>query len=262
MISEQYTCLEVSGNTDICVPDTFYVRHGKRILDIVIASLCVIISLPINILLAIITFFDVGRPIFFRQKRIGKEYRPFTIVKFRNMRNDVDGDGFLLPPRQRVTKIGRVIRASSLDELLQFWNIILGHMSVIGPRPLKPSYVEIFNSRHKMRYAVRPGLECPILGILGHPRTWNDQFENDIWYVEHISLKTDLLLMLHLVRMVFDRKYAKLRSGAIRGTFIGYRDGIAISEVLSDKDRMERKIRSLEKRYQELYSDDIEKEGT
>ena len=178
------------------------------------------------------------------------------------MRNDVDEDGFLLPPRERVTKFGRFVRATSLDELLQFWSILFGKMSIIGPRPLKQDYLKLLSERHKMRYAVRPGLECPNHFLLDHARTWNDQFENDVWYVQNVSFKTDMKLLLMLFKMVFDRKYAKLRSGAVRGSFVGYSNGCAIGKILSDQERMRRKIEALERRYEALYGGaEVQSEG-
>lgn len=245
----------------IRVPDTLYTRYGKRALDICISLLAVVVTLPINLILAVITFFDVGRPIVFKQTRTGKDFKPFTIYKFRNMRNDVDEDGYILPPRERVTRFGRFVRATSLDELLQFWSILFGKMSIIGPRPLKQDYINLLNDRHKMRYAVRPGLECPSHIPLDHARTWNDQFENDVWYVQNVSFKTDLKLTLMLFKMVFDRKYAKTRSGAMRGSFVGYSNGCAVGKILSDQERMRRKIAAMQRRYEALYgSVDVQSE--
>ncbi len=123
------------------VKDTFYTRYGKRFLDIVISLICLIITAPINLVIAVVTYFDVGRPIIFRQQRTGKGEKPFTIYKFRNMTNDVDASGELLPPEQRVTKWGRFVRKTSLDELLNFVSILKVDMSVIGPRPLLDYYV-------------------------------------------------------------------------------------------------------------------------
>ncbi len=210
--------------------NTFYSKYGKRMLDIVLSAVALILTSPVNLILAVITRFDVGRPILFRQERIGRDGKLFQIVKFRNMTNEVDSNGNLLPAKDRVTKFGRFVRKTSLDELLNFWSILKGDMSLIGPRPLVPAYGLSMSERHKQRHAVRPGLECPYLKTPDHAPTWTEQFEHDVWYVENVSFLTDLKLALALVRTVFDRKSTAVRSAANRGTFMGYHpDGTAIN---------------------------------
>lgn len=202
--------------------NSIYARYIKRLLDIVISAIALLITLPINLVLAIVTYFDVGRPIIFRQKRIGKDGKKFTIIKFRNMTNDTNEEGELLPPNQRVTKWGGFVRRTSLDELLNFYNVLKGDMSLIGPRPLAIEYEERYSERHKMRYAIRPGLECPNIISKGGKYKWSDQFENDIYYVENISFLLDVKMLLALIGMVFNRKSNAVRGNAVRGSFIGY----------------------------------------
>lgn len=209
---------------------SFYSRYGKRILDIVSSFVALIITLPINLIIAVITYFDVGRPIVFRQQRPGKDGKPFTIVKFRNMTNEKDKNGDLLPASKRVTKFGYFMRKTSLDELLNFWSILKGDMSLIGPRPLDVVYLERYNERHKMRMAVRPGLECPLLQKIDHKITWYDQFENDIYYVENLSFLLDVKMIVLLIKMVFSKKSNSMRGAAERGGFMGYsKDGMTIN---------------------------------
>lgn len=205
--------------TKVKVKRGLYATYIKRLLDIIIASVALICFLPINIVIGIITFFDVGRPIFFRQKRIGKDLKLFTLVKFRNMRNTCDEKGVLLPPEERVTRFGKIVRKTSLDELMNFWSILKGDMSLIGPRPLLPEYVPYYTEYQLMRHAVRPGLECPSLVKRDHSRTWTEQFEDDVWYVEHVSFITDCRMIFALIRLVFDKKELERRSGALRGRF-------------------------------------------
>ncbi len=207
---------------DVIVKGTFYKRYGKRLLDIIISLLALILTLPINFVIGIITFFDVGRPIFFRQARVGKDGKIFTIVKFRSMRNTYDDHGELLPPNQRVTKWGKFVRKTSLDELLNFWCVLKGDMSIIGPRPLPPEYAHRYNRRHKARLAVRPGLECPPRVLAGRARTWQDHLDNDVWYVENVSFLTDIIMCFCLVRYALDRKSSTSRATAGTGTFMGY----------------------------------------
>lgn len=210
--------------------ESFYTRHGKRVLDVVLSGAAMIALLPVNGLLAAGTLMDVGRPILFHQERTGKDGRLFSIVKFRNMTNETDEKGELLPADQRVTKFGRFVRKTSLDELLNFWSILKGDMSIIGPRPLPEGYTVRLSERHRHRTCVRPGLECPVLSGGEFRSGWNQQFENDIYYVEHISLLLDIKMLLALVRMVFDRRSSSIRGGSNGGTFMGYdRDGECIN---------------------------------
>lgn len=127
------------------------------------------------------------------------------------MTNEKDKNGDLLPAEQRVTKFGYYVRKTSLDELLNFWSILKGDMSVIGPRPLEPVYNDRYSERHKMRMAVRPGLECPILYETKQKITWYRQFENDIYYVENVSLILDLKMAVSLVKMVFNKERNSIR---------------------------------------------------
>ena len=222
------TCTPVHPST------TLYARYSKRVIDILISVICLIITLPINLIIFIITFFDVGRPIFFEQTRTGRNGKPFTIIKFRNMRNTRDEHGDLLPPAQRVTKFGKFVRKTSLDELLNFWSILKGDMSIIGPRPLLPEYEPRYSERHRGRLCVRPGLECPPRHRSDHMWTWNEQFENDIWYVENLSFRTDLLMAKNLVVFALDGKSAGARATGQRGAFTGYDafgKAIAITDI-------------------------------
>ena len=221
----------INASLDDVVPsDGLYVRYGKRTIDVVVSGAALIVTLPLNAAIGLATFIDVGCPIFFKQVRIGKDEKPFYILKFRNMRNTTDETGELLPPSQRVTKFGKFVRRTSLDELLNFWSVFKGDMSLIGPRPLLPEYTHRYNKRHRMRLAVRPGLECPPRELDGHVWSWQEQLDNDVWYVENLSFKTDCKMFANLVRFTFDRKSASARAMSQRGTFMGYsKDGVAIN---------------------------------
>lgn len=208
---------------------TFYTKYGKRILDIILALTALFLTFPINLMIAVITYFDVGSPIIFRQQRIGKDEKPFTIYKFRNMTNETDANGELLPAAQRVTRWGQFVRKTSLDELLNFVSILKGDMSIIGPRPITAFYLNRLNNRHKSMYKVRPGLECPPLYKTEHFLTWQERFENYAWYVENCSFLLDIKLCFRLIDMVLDRKSASIRASVGHGSFMGYDlDGNAI----------------------------------
>ncbi|MBR3469131.1 MAG: sugar transferase [Lachnospiraceae bacterium] len=215
---------------EIQLPNTFYVKYGKRLLDILLSGLACIVVFPFNLIIGIITFFDVGSPIFFRQVRVGRNGRFFSLIKFRNMTNETNEQGVLLPPEQRVTKWGKFVRKTSLDELLNFWSILKGDMSIIGPRPLPEKYAIRFSKYHQQRHLVRPGLECPFheckLAKLG----WQGRFENDIWYVEHLSFLTDVKMSCLLVKKVFSKAERGESANGETREFMGYKeDGTVMS---------------------------------
>lgn len=211
--------------------ETFYTRFGKRALDITFSGVALLVTLPINLVLLVGTALDVGRPIFFSQKRVGKNGKLFNLVKFRNMTNDVDKNGDLLPAKDRVTKFGSFVRKTSLDELLNFWSVFKGDMSLIGPRPLTTKAARKFTKRHASRNLVRPGLECPIRGV-DNAQEWETRFEHDVWYVENVSFRTDLKLMLDLLLVVVDKRQTEVRASTDGhgGPFMGYgKDGRALA---------------------------------
>lgn len=204
--------------------NSFYAKYIKRIIDLIVVIPVFLLLLPVNLVIGIITYFDVGRPIFFKQLRTGKDGKPFYLIKFRNMTNATDEFGNLLPPSERVTKFGKFVRKYSLDELLNFWSILKGDMTLIGPRPLPVEFDERYSERHKMRSAVKPGLECPCIRSDGHVRLYQEQFENDVWYVENISFMVDVKMVLSLVGMVLNAKERGDHAVVGGGNFVGYND--------------------------------------
>ena len=215
----------------IKVKNTFYVRYVKRFLDIIISGTALLVTIPINAIIMIATYFDVGMPILFRQKRIGKGLNTFFLYKFRNMTNAKNEYGELLPPAERVTKWGKFVRKTSLDELLNFWSILKGDMSVIGPRPLPVIYSERFSSYHNQRHLVRPGLECPFHDEKLTSKGWEGRFDNDIWYIQNISFLADLKMIGLLIKKVFSRAERSASAEGSIGEFIGYMpNGTVIDE--------------------------------
>lgn len=204
------------------IKTSFYTQYGKRWLDIMISAIALLILLPINLILAIVTFFDVGRPIIFKQERIGKDCKIFTIYKFRNMRNTKDANGELLPPAQRVTKWGKFVRKTSLDELLNFYSIFKGDMSLIGPRPLLNYYADRLSDYHKTIYKIRPGLECPTLVKTDHVLSWQERLDNYVWYAENCNFLLDIRLMFRIFEVAIDHKNIVKRSTAGNGGLLGY----------------------------------------
>ena len=204
------------------VKNGIYNRFVKRGIDLMIATVALALALPINLIIGIVTFFDVGLPIFFKQRRMGRNCEEFTMVKFRNMTNEVDRNGVLLRADLRVTKWGKFVRATSLDELLNFINIFKGDMSIIGPRPLPLFYKGRFNEYHNARHAVRPGLDCPLRDP-SKMMTWENRLENDVWYAQNVSFRTDMKLVFLLIRETLFGKDKENRSqGFGEGTFVGY----------------------------------------
>lgn len=181
----------------------FYARYGKRWLDGTLSAIALVVLSPVFLVLVILEWFFHGRPAFYKTQRPGRDGKLFSIYKFRSMTNQRDDQGKLLPEKDRLTPFGIFLRKTSLDELPQLYNIFKGDMAIIGPRPLLVEYLPLYNRRHSSRHHVRPGLLCLIDGKPGEPITWGKQFESDIYYVEHVSLKTDVNMMLRLFREVF-----------------------------------------------------------
>lgn len=222
-------------NQDLCeveYRETIYTKYIKRLFDIFFSIIALMILSPIIILIGILTYLDVGHPIIFKQTRIGKNGKAFTMYKFRNMTNETDANGELLHPSKRVTKLGKLMRKTSLDELLNFYSVLKGDMSLISPRPLVEEYTNRYNKRHKCRLLIKPGLECPPIDPSKANRTWQNQFDNDVWYVENLNFKTDLKMTLMFIKLMFNRKNNKQRSSATgKGSFIGYnKEGKVINE--------------------------------
>lgn len=187
---------------------TVYTVVIKRILDIVLSGMAIIILSPLLVLLCLLELIFHGHPIFFAQERLGLHCKVFKMYKFRSMTNEKDENGELLPEEERVTKFGRFIRRFSLDELPELFCVFTGKMSIIGPRPLIVRYLPHYTERHRMRHEVRPGFACVPLTSM-QTWTWNDQFENDIWYIENCSFWID-------VRMVFRVLIAAIRGDEYR----------------------------------------------
>jgi len=174
----------------------------KRIFDIFLASILMIIFLPVILIVMVFSFFKLGRPIFFTQKRSGFNGVPFTIFKFRTMKHLVDDNDELLSDSERLTSYGEFLRSSSLDELPQLWNVIIGNMSIVGPRPLLMEYLPLYSAYQARRLEVRPGITgwAQIHGR--NAINWDEKFALDVWYVDHQNLLLDLFIIFRTVRKV------------------------------------------------------------
>lgn len=178
----------------------------KRLLDVTVAALALAVFAVPMAAVAVAIRCTMGRPVLFRQVRPGRARKPFSLCKFRTMSDTCDPQGRLLPDRARLTRLGRFLRATSLDELPQLWNVLRGDMSLVGPRPLLCRYLPYFTDRESLRFDVRPGI-TGWAQIHGRNRVaWDDRLELDAWYVEHWSLALDLRILARTVAAVFARR--------------------------------------------------------
>lgn len=198
-----------------------YQNYFKRILDVILASIAIICLSPLLITTAILVKSKLGSPVIFKQKRAGLNCKPFVMYKFRSMTDSKDVNGNLLPDEDRLTSFGKKLRASSVDELPELFNIIKGDMSIIGPRPLLIKYLERYNKRQIRRHDVRPGLSN-LSAISGRNLlTWEEKFEMDVWYTENVSFLLDFKIILKTIQVVLSRKGAVLDNGSTRNEFLG-----------------------------------------
>lgn len=180
-----------------------YQNFGKPALDFGLALVGFIVLLPIIVLITIGLYFaNEGKPFFF-QLRPGKDGKLFTIVKFRTMNDKTDSEGNLLPDAQRLTGLGKFIRATSLDELPQLINVLKGEMSLVGPRPLLPFYLDLYNDFQRRRNEVKPGITGWAQVNGRNSISWQKKFELDVWYVDNISLWLDIkILFLTIIKVL------------------------------------------------------------
>jgi lipopolysaccharide/colanic/teichoic acid biosynthesis glycosyltransferase len=183
--------------------EAFYSAYGKRLLDVCISVLVLAVSLPLIAAIAVCIYFELGPPVIFRQERAGFGGRPFTIYKFRTLRDEYAHDGTPLPDDMRMIGMGTVLRNLSLDELPQLWNVLKGDLSLIGPRPLLMEYLPLYTEEERTRHDVRPGISGWAQVNGRNAISWEDRFQLDRWYVTHVSFKLDLrILYLTLVRVL------------------------------------------------------------
>lgn len=180
-----------------------YAKFFKRMLDIVLSGAALIVLSPLLLILTIIGAVKMKGNPFFTQERPGKDEKIFKLIKFRTMTNEKDKDGNLLPDDQRLIAYGKVLRSTSLDELPELINIIIGDMSIVGPRPLLVKYLPYYSNRERLRHSVRPGLTGYAQAHGRNEITWEKKFELDVWYVEHLTFITDIRVILDTVKAVF-----------------------------------------------------------
>ena len=198
-----------------------YRKFGKRFFDLVLVIPGLILISPMLLLVAIVAKFKIGSPVLFQQERPGIHGKIFKMVKFRSMRNDRDANGELLPDEVRLVPFGKLLRATSLDEFPELWNVITGEMSLVGPRPLLAKYLDRYNPTQARRHEVRPGITgwAQINGR--NAITWEEKFDYDVWYVDNLSFFLDVKILALTVLKVFKRSGTSAEGHATMPEFLG-----------------------------------------
>lgn len=201
--------------------NSVYNKYIKRILDIIIALFAIIILSPVFIILSILVRVKLGSPIIFKQKRPGLNKKIFEMYKFRTMTDEKDSEGKLQPDSIRLTSFGKKLRSSSLDELPEFFNILKGDMSLIGPRPLLVKYLPLYSKEQNRRHEVRPGITGYAQVNGRNAISWEDKFEKDVEYVNNISFMLDLNIFFKTIKSVLVKEGITSESSVTMEEFKG-----------------------------------------
>ena len=183
-----------------------YRRYIKRPMDIILSLCAIIVLSPVMLIIALLVRIKLGSPVIFKQKRPGLNEKIFTLYKFRTMTDKRDEKGELLPDSERLTKFGKMLRSTSLDELPELFNILKGDMSIVGPRPLLVQYLPLYNDIQRRRHEVRPGLSGLAQVSGRNAISWEDKFHLDVEYVDNVSCIGDWKIILKTIKKVFVRE--------------------------------------------------------
>jgi sugar transferase EpsL len=184
---------------------SFYKNYGKRFFDFFFTISAAILLLPVFVVTALFVRSRLGTPLFFCQQRPGLKGKPFTIYKFRTMTNERDANGELLPDSERLTWFGKFLRATSLDELPELFNVLKGDMSIVGPRPLLTQYLDRYTPEQARRHEVRSGITGWAQVNGRNAISWEDKFKLDIWYIDNLSLALDLKIIFMTINKILKR---------------------------------------------------------
>ena len=193
----------------------------KRAFDIAASTSALVVLSPVLAITAYKVKKELGSPVLFRQTRPGLHGKPFEMIKFRTMKDATDKEGNALPDSQRLTEFGKKLRASSLDELPELWNVLKGDMSLVGPRPLLMEYLPLYNAEQAKRHNVRPGVTGYAQVNGRNSLSWEDKFKLDTWYVEHQSLWLDMKILLKTVKKVIIKDGISAEGEATMTKFTG-----------------------------------------
>lgn len=198
-----------------------YKKYFKRPLDFVLSFIAIILLSPVFIIVAILVRIKLGSPVLFTQMRPGKDEKIFKMYKFRTMTDQKDKNGNFLPDSVRLTKFGKMLRSTSLDELPELFNILKGDMSIVGPRPLLVQYLPLYNKHQKRRHDVRPGLSG-LAQVNGRNNiSWEDKFDMDVNYVDKINFLEDVKIIFLTIKKVFVREGISSNSSVTMEVFQG-----------------------------------------
>ena len=196
-------------------------KFFKRLFDIIASASGLIFLSPVFLILIYLIRKNLGEPVFFTQERPGKDGKPFKMIKFRSMRDAVDQDGNPLPDSERLTPFGKKLRAASLDELPELWNVLKGEMSLVGPRPLLMSYLPLYNEFQNRRHEMRPGVTGWAQVNGRNALSWDEKFAHDIWYIDHYSFWLDMKILFLTVKKVFIKEGISAEGEATMPYFTG-----------------------------------------
>ena len=199
-----------------------YKHFFKRLIDFLVALVAIICLSPLFLIVTLwLMIANKGAGAFFLQPRPGKDAKIFKVIKYKTMTDEKDADGQLLPDEQRLTRVGRFVRSTSIDELPQLFNVLKGDMALIGPRPLLVKYLPLYSPEQARRHEVRPGItgwaQCHGRNAI----SWKEKFELDVWYVDHLSFATDLKVIYHTIGTVLNRSGISHEGSATMEAFNG-----------------------------------------
>ncbi|PSW11200.1 sugar transferase [Photobacterium rosenbergii] len=193
----------------------------KRLFDFVLSTLGLIVLSPVYLLIFFKVKKNLGSPVLFRQVRPGKDGKPFEMIKFRTMKDAIGPDGTPLPDEERMTVFGNKLRATSLDELPELWNVVKGEMSLVGPRPLLMEYLPLYNDEQRRRHEARPGVTGWAQVNGRNAISWEDKFKLDVWYVDNCSLLLDIKIIFLTLKKVFIKEGISADNHATMPVFKG-----------------------------------------
>ena len=202
-----------------------YKHFIKRLIDFILSLIAIIVLSPILLIVALLVRTKLGSPIIFKQERPGLNEKIFTLYKFRTMTDAKDEQGNLLPDEIRLTKFGKILRSTSLDELPELFNILKGDMAIVGPRPLLVRYLPLYNEHQKHRHDVRPGFTGWAQGNGRNAISWEEKFDLDVYYTEHVSLLLDIKIILKTVKVVLFREGISSETSVTMEEFRGSNNG-------------------------------------
>ena len=208
-----------------------YEAYVKRLLDLVLSAVALLLLSPVILVVAILVRCNLGAPVIFCQERPGKDEEIFKLYKFRSMTDACDAYGELLPDELRLTRFGRFLRSTSLDELPELWNIFKGDMSIVGPRPLLVKYLPLYNEEQRHRHDVTPGLTGWAQVHGRNLCSWEEKFDYDIWYVDHVSFILDLQIIFLTVKSVLKREGISSETSETMEDFTGTTQDVLLHQL-------------------------------